>query len=181
VVESLNGILLRKIRFSETTLIVTWFSDRFGKIKTIAKGALRPKSAFSGKLDLFFRCDLLVSLSARSEIHTLREVAVCAPYDGIRKSYLKTSVASYFIELVEKATEFDHPVPQIYELLWRAFGFLDREMPDNRSIPFFESELCKSIGLQSQINNAATRLCDAIGTLPSARAELVQTLASIRH
>jgi DNA repair protein RecO (recombination protein O) len=180
VAESLNGILLRKIRFSETSLIVTWFSDRFGKIKTIAKGALRPKTAFLGKLDLFFECDLSISLSARSEIHTLREVAIRSSFDGIRKNYLKTSVAAYFIELVEKATELDHPVPQIYGLLVRAFGFLDQAMPDARTIPFFESELCNSIGLQTvQTDSAAACLREAIGSLPQARAELVKRCGNL--
>jgi DNA repair protein RecO (recombination protein O) len=180
VTESLNGILMRKIRFSETSLIVTWFSDRSGKIKTIAKGALRPKAAFTGKLDLFFQCDLLVSISARSEIHTLREVAVRSSFDGIRKNYLKTSVAAYFIELVERVTELDHPVPEIYDLLIRAFGYLDQTMPDARTIPFFESELCKSIGLQSdQIHSAAERLKDAFGTLPRARADLVNQCTAL--
>ena len=175
--ESLNGILLRKIRFSETSLIVTWFSDRFGKIKTIAKGALRPQTAFAGKLDLFFQCDLLISLSRRSEIHTLREVAIQSAFDGIRKNYLKTSVAAYFVELVEKTTELDHPALEIFELLKRAFAYLDQKEPDNRTIPFFESELCKSLGLQSnEIGASTTRLRDTFGALPKGRAELLKQL-----
>ena len=47
------AILMRKIRFSDTTLIVEWLTEDFGRLKTIAKGALRPKSTFAGKLDLF--------------------------------------------------------------------------------------------------------------------------------
>ncbi|MEO6789128.1 MAG: recombination protein O N-terminal domain-containing protein, partial [Chthoniobacteraceae bacterium] len=48
------AILLRKTRFSETSLIVTWFTRDCGRLKTIVKGALRPKSRFAGVLDLFY-------------------------------------------------------------------------------------------------------------------------------
>ena len=173
--ESLKGLLLRKIRYSETSLIITWFSDQLGKTKTIAKGALRLKTAFAGKLDLFFHCDLLLSVSTKSEIHTLREVMIQTSFDGIRQNYLKTSVAAYCVELVEKVTELDHPVPEIYELLIRVFGYLDQKVPDGRTIPFFESELCKSLGLHTpEINSAARKLHNAFGSLPHARADLLK-------
>ena len=111
--ESLNGILLRRIRYSDTSLILTWFTDLRGKIKTMAKGAFRPKSGFAGKLDLFFHCDLLLSFSGRTELHLLREVSIKTGFEGIRKDYLKTSAASYFVELVEKVTELDNPAPEL--------------------------------------------------------------------
>jgi DNA repair protein RecO (recombination protein O) len=177
--ESVNGILLRKIRYSETSLIITWFSDRLGKIKTIAKGALRPKTIFAGKLDLFFHCDLLLSISIRSEIHTLREAALLSSFDGIRKVYLKTCVAAYFVELVEKVTELDHPAPEIYQLLNRAFKYLDLNAPDARTIPFFEAELCKTLGLQTpEINSAAGKLRDTFGPIPQARTELLRQVGT---
>ena len=63
--EVLNGILLRRIRYSDTSLILTWFTDLHGKVKSMAKGALKQNSAFAGKIDLFFHCDLLLSFSTR--------------------------------------------------------------------------------------------------------------------
>ena len=176
--ESVQGVLLRKIRFSDTSLIITWFTDARGKIKTIAKGALRPRSPFLGKLDLFFSCDLLLFIARKSEIHTLREVSVLTTFDGIRRNYSKTAVASYFVELVEEVTEPDHPVPEIYDLLLRAFGYLDSSAPSAKTITFFESELCKCIGLQASGSrvSAAERIADAFGRLPRNRAEIVGRL-----
>src|ERR1700751_2457534 len=103
--ETVSAIFLRRIRFSETSLILTWFGRETGKIKAIAKGALRPGSAFAGKIDLFFRCDLTISQSQKSETHTLREVVVVEPFLSIRTDYLRTFTASYFTELVEEEAE----------------------------------------------------------------------------
>jgi DNA repair protein RecO (recombination protein O) len=175
--ELLNGILLRRIRYSDTSLILTWFTDLHGKIKAMAKGALRQKGAFAGKLDLFFHCDLLLSYSNKTELHTLREVSIKATFERIRTNYLKTSAASYFVELVEEVTELDHPAPEIYRLLLRALGYLDRQSPDTRGVLFFESELCKCLGLYTpSMHSAADKLVEAYGQLPKTRATLLSQL-----
>jgi DNA repair protein RecO (recombination protein O) len=175
--ESLNGVLVRRIRYSDTSLILTWFTDLHGKIKVMAKGALRQKSAFSGKLDLFFHCDLLLSFSSKSELHLLREVSIKTTFERIRTNYLKTSTASYFVELIEEVTELDHPAPEIYRLLLRALGYLDRQSPDTRGVLFFESELCKCLGLYTpNMHSAADKLVAAYGQLPKARATLLGQL-----
>jgi DNA repair protein RecO (recombination protein O) len=175
--ELLNGILLRRIRYSDTSLILTWFTDLHGKIKAMAKGALRQNSAFAGKLDLFFHCDLLISYSSKTELHGLREVSIKTTFGQIRTDYLKTSAASYFVELVEKVTELDHPAPEIYRLLLRALGYLDRQSPDTRGVLFFESELCKCLGLYTpDMHSAADKLVDAYGPLPKTRATLLSQI-----
>jgi len=175
--ELLNGILLRRIRYSDTSLILTWFTDLHGKIKAMAKGALRQNSAFAGKLDLFFHCDLLISYSSRTELHGLREVSIKTTFERIRTDYLKTSAASYFVELVEKVTELDHPAPEIYRLLLRALGYLDKQSPDTRGVLFFESELCKCLGLYTpDMHSAADKLVESYGPLPKTRATLLSQI-----
>ena len=175
--ESLNGILLRRNRYSDTSLIITWFTNGHGKLRTMAKGALRPRSAFSGKLDLFFHCDLLFSFSRTTDLHTLREVSILGTFDRIRKDYLKTLMASYFVELVDEVTEPDHSVPEIYQLLLRALGYLDTKLPGTKGVLFFESELCKCLGLQTpDLHSAADRLVETFGRLPRARANLMEQL-----
>jgi DNA repair protein RecO (recombination protein O) len=172
--ELLNGILLRRIRYSDTSLILTWFTDLHGKVKAMAKGALRQNSPFAGKLDLFFHCDLLLSYSGKTELHGLREVSIKTTFERIRTDYLKTSAASYFVELVEKVTELDHPAPEIYRLLLRALGYLDRQNPDTRGVLFFESELCKCLGLYTpDMHSAADKLVETYGQLPKIRAILL--------
>jgi DNA repair protein RecO (recombination protein O) len=175
--ELLNGVLLRRIRYSDTSLILTWFTDLHGKIKAIAKGALRPNSAFAGKLDLFFQCDLLLAFSSKTELHGLREVSIKTTFERIRTDYLKTIAASYFVELVEEVTELDHPAPDIYRLLLRALGYLDRQNPDTRGVLFFESELCKCLGLYTpDMHSAADKLVEAYGHLPKSRATLLSQM-----
>jgi len=175
--ETVSAILLRRIRFSETSLILTWFGQETGKIKAIAKGALRPGSAFAGKIDLFFRCDLTISRSQKSEIHTLREVVVAEPFLSIRTDYPRTLTASYFTELVEEATELEHPEPEIFDLLRRGLNYLERERPNLRAVVFFEAELARLLGMQMTKQTESSRqLIESLTRAPAARVALMKQL-----
>src|SRR5438067_3031881 len=99
--ETTHAILMRKTLLSDTSLIVTWFTERHGKIKTVAKGARRPKSPFAGKLDLFFDAEIQWIRSKKSELHTLKEVMLREPFEGLREKYPRTQLAAYFVEVVE--------------------------------------------------------------------------------
>src|SRR5438105_7274195 len=135
--ETTSAILLRKRKFSDTSLIVSWCTESLGCLDTVAKGARRPKSVFAGKLDLFFEVEIQLKRSRRSTLHILTEAVLRNPFAGIRESYLRTQAASYFVELVEISTAPEHPVPEVFKLLQRAFGFLDAHEPDLRAVRHF--------------------------------------------
>ena len=103
--ESTTAILLRKRKLSDTSLIVSWCTSSLGCVQTVAKGARRPKSPFAGKLDLFFEAEIQIARSRKSNLHTLREVALTNPFAGIRERYPRMQAASYFVELIEICTE----------------------------------------------------------------------------
>ena len=46
VLQSSAAILLRKRKFSDTSLIVSWCTESLGCIQTMARGARRPRSPF---------------------------------------------------------------------------------------------------------------------------------------
>jgi DNA repair protein RecO (recombination protein O) len=175
--ETLHAILLRRIRFSDTSLIVSWFSQERGKLKTVAKGALRTQSSFGGKLDLFFQCELSITWSRQSELHSLREVVLIEPFAGIRSDYLNTLAAGYFSELVEETTEPEHPEPGIYALLVRAFAYLTGKPVTARAVHFFEHELAKNLGLESKTpDHVADHLLHSLQRTRTTRTKLLTML-----
>lgn len=175
--ETTPAILLRKTKLTETSLIITWFTATQGKVKTVAKGARAPKSRFAGVLDLFFDCEIQYARSRRSELHQLREVTLLKPHEALRLDYPRVALGAYFIELIELVTEPDHPVPDLYELLQRALGFLDTQAASLRALTHFESELTRLLGIQGQAGvTAAVAIGRAYQRLPSSRPALVKML-----
>ncbi|HZR78017.1 MAG TPA: DNA repair protein RecO [Chthoniobacterales bacterium] len=177
--QSTAAILLRKRKFSDTSLIVSWCTESLGCIQTVAKGARRAKTPFSGKLDLFFETEISIVASRKSSLHTLTEVVVRNPFAGIRKNYLRTQAAAYFVELIEICTERDHHEPELFGLLRRAFGYLDANDPALRAVSHFETELARIAGVHDAKRlkaNPAFALGDLFGRLPLSRTPLLKTL-----
>jgi DNA repair protein RecO (recombination protein O) len=171
------AILLRKTRFSDTSLLVEWLTLWHGRIKTIAKGARRPKSPFAGKLDLFFQTEISFARSRTSDLHTLREVVLCDAHEGVRKSYDAIALASYFVELIELVTESEHESRDLYDLLQRAITFLSALPASGRALLHFEAELVRLLGIHGQENvTPAIAIGRAYGRLPRPRAALLKRL-----
>jgi DNA repair protein RecO (recombination protein O) len=180
-VESTGAILLRKRKFSDTSLIVSWCTESLGCVQTIAKGARRQKSPFAGKLDLFFEAEISIVRSRKSDLHTLTEVVLKNPFAGIRSNYLRTQSAAYFVELIEICTERDHREPELFGLLRRAFGYLDANDPTARAVAHFETELARIAGVHDQTRlkaDPAFALGNLFGRLPLSRTPLLKTLAT---
>jgi hypothetical protein len=56
-------------------------------------------------------------------------------------------------------------------------AYIDRQKPDIRGVLFFESELCKCLGLYTpDMHSAADKLVEAYGRLPKTRAGLISQL-----
>jgi DNA repair protein RecO (recombination protein O) len=180
-VESTAGILLRKRTFSDTSLIVSWCTESLGCIQTVAKGARRAKSPFAGKLDLFFEAEIQIARSRKSSLHTLTEIVLKNPFAGIRRNYLRTQTAAYFVELIEICTERDHHEPELFSLLRRAFGYLDANDPTLRAVSHFETELARVAGVHDVKKlkaDPAFALGNLFGRLPLSRTPLLKTLTA---
>lgn len=177
--ETTAAILLRRTLLTETSLIVTWLTEAHGKLKTVAKGARRPKSPFAGKLDLFFQAEIQFARSKKSELHILREAVLREPFEGLRENYRRTELAAYFVELIEMVTEPEHPVPELYALLARALGYLAGGEANKRALLHFESELVRLLGIHGQqpAVTPAVAIGRAYHSLPAARPALLKKLA----
>jgi len=144
--ERTTGLILRTRILTETSLIVHWLTSDFGRMATVAKGARRPKSPFRGKLDLFYLADLSFVRSRRSDLHTLREVAVRETPRALRQDLAYLQQASYCAMLVEQTSETDTPLSNIFTLLTGFVRQLPREPPRPQMVLAFELKLLEELG-----------------------------------
>ena len=117
MIETVTGLVFGTRLLTETSLIVQWLTPNLGRLATVAKGARRAKSPFHGKLDLFYLADFSFSRSSRSELHTLCEVSLRETHGGLRKDLDLLHQVSYCVALIERATETETPLPQVFDLM----------------------------------------------------------------
>lgn len=175
-VQSTQATIIRLTRLTDSSLIVHWFTEDHGLIKTVAKGARRPKSPFAGQIDLFFGGEITYQRAKRGELHALREVSIRHWREGLRRNYPSTLFAAYCCQLLECAVEPEHPEPGLYDLLVRALEHVERNEPSARALGHYEREMARLLGISHDQRPAHLSLRDALGSLPSSRSELLERL-----
>jgi DNA repair protein RecO (recombination protein O) len=143
-----TGLILRTRPLTETSLIVHWLTPDLGRVATVAKGARRNKSPFSGKLDLFYLADFSFAPSRRSDLHALREVAVREYHVPLRQHLGYLQQACYFAQLLEQTTEANTPLPGLFELMVEVLEMLPLALPHPRTVIAFEFKMLAHLGLQ---------------------------------
>ncbi len=165
--ETATGLVFRTRLLTETSLIVQWLTPGFGRLATVAKGARRAKSPFLGKLDLFYLADFSFNRSARSELHTLREVSLRETHSGLRRELGRLQQASYGAALVERATETETPLPEVFDLMIGLLRHILAHPPQPQTVFAFELKLLAELGLKpdlaaSQLNPGTRQLVKAL-------------------
>ena len=96
-----DAICLRITPWSRTSHIVTWLTPS-GKVTTVVKGAVRPKSAFLGQYDLNYTCEIVHYLRGTGDLRPLREATPLKRRDTLRDDYRRLALAGRFREIAEE-------------------------------------------------------------------------------
>ena len=168
-----EGIVLRRQPVTESSLIVTWYTREFGKLKTLAKGARRPKGPYQGKIDLFYRDEIVFLPSRRSDLHLLHDCFLEEPHARLRESVESLAAASYACELVDLATETEDPNIRIYGLLTMILKALERRN-HAVSLIWFEIQLLAAAGWAPKWEETTTSVSKVLRSLSKASVEGVQ-------
>lgn len=177
VMDKTEAILIDRTPWRETSLIVHWCAPGAGLIKTIAKGALRPKSPFAGRLDLFVSADIGYVRSRSSDLHILSEAHWLDARPGLRQSYARVLAATYFVKLITLIVERETAVPAVYELLRKALDYLGAKQPNAALIHRFEQRLAEEFGIARECDSSRA-IEDAFQRrLPVQRGQLFRLLS----
>ena len=152
--ERTKGIILRTLPLTETSLVVRWLTPDFGRIATVARGALRLKSPFRGKLDLFFLADLTFRKNRRGNLHALHEIVVSNFNAALRDNLTCLRIAAYLGQLIEKTTETDTPLPELFQLFQSALIELADGPPRILTLIAFEMRFLAEMGLSPDLATA---------------------------
>jgi DNA repair protein RecO (recombination protein O) len=114
-----EGIVLRSLRYGEADRILHLYTPHRGRVSAIAKGVRRAKSRFGGRLEPFFRLDLVL-YEGRSEMLTVTSAETVAGYPRLREDG-----AARACEAVARVFDDGDPHAGVYHLLANELALLD--------------------------------------------------------
>ena len=110
--EKTRAIVLRVIEFSESSCVVTLFTEDFGKIGALAKGAKRPKSPFEGALDLLALVRIVFLRKSSDALDLLTEGKLERRFRSAQRDLARLYAGYYVAELLAELTDAGDPHPR---------------------------------------------------------------------
>jgi len=124
-----KGIVLRTVKYGETSVIVTIFTELFGIQSYIVNGVRTSTKKGSGKANLFQPGAILDLVAYHNELHhlqRLREFKWSHLYQNIFFDVVKNSVALFMVELLSKTLKQPEANPELFYFAEDAFMHLDK-------------------------------------------------------
>ena len=144
-----EAIVLRRSDFGEADRLLTLFSREYGKVRAIAKGARKPQSRKTGHVELFMRTRFLVAEGRNLDIVTQAEMV--EGYNRLRDDLVRTTYASYAVELLDRFTADEDRNPQLYDLLSDTLRSLANTDNMLLAARFYELHLLSLLGYRPQL------------------------------
>ena len=143
-----SAFVLRTLDYGESDRIVTFYTDEFGKLKGIAKGARRSRKRFANAIEMFSCSTIVFSRKNNQGLALIENCDVSNHYQGIRADLDKTLIASYLIELTDQFTVEGKRNPDLFQLLQNFLGIIEKGNSSEEILRFFELRLLKLSGYE---------------------------------
>jgi DNA repair protein RecO (recombination protein O) len=152
-----EGIVLRSIRYGEADRVLHLYTPGRGRIGAIAKGVRRPKSRFGGRLEPFFRLELLLH-EGRGELLTVTGAHTVAGFRRLREHAGALDAAARAGEATGRLFDTDEPHPAVFHLLCHQLALLDADpaLATHANALAFRLKLLVAAGLAPHLGSCAS-------------------------
>ena len=123
-----KGIILRAVKYGETSLIVTIFTELFGVQSYLVNGVRTSTKKGTGKANLFQPSailDLVVYHNELKHLNRIKEFKWAVIYQHILSDVPKNAVALFMVELLTKCLKQPEGHPELFHFTEDAFMKLD--------------------------------------------------------
>jgi len=124
-----QAVVLRSIRYGEADRVLHLYSAARGRVGAIAKGSRKPRSRFGGRLEPFFRLDMVLH-EGRGDLATVTGVHTVDAYPNLRSSGPALAAAARGCDAVLRLLDSTEANPAAYNLLCRYLSLLDGQEDD---------------------------------------------------
>ena len=121
-----EGIVLRSLRYGEADRILHLYTPDRGRLGAIAKGVRRARSRFGGRLEPFFRLNLVL-YEGRGDLLTVTAAETVAAHPRLREDARALEGAARACEAVARMFDEGDPHAGVYHLLANELTLLDRD------------------------------------------------------
>ena len=121
-----DAVVLKSMKYRDSSKIVTFYSRRFGKVKGIAKGARQMKNKFGAALEPLSAVSLILYKKDQRELQLISQCDLLETYKNIHSELDRMAVGLSIIELLNQLTHDEEGNEVLYTLLVQSLDELER-------------------------------------------------------
>jgi len=126
MLQKTRGIVLRSLKYGESGVITTIYTEAFGRMAFIMQGIHGKKSSVKGNLlKQLFLLEMEVEYKPGRELQRVKEIKNISPFGSIPFGIVKSSQALFLAELLEKVLREEESRPDLFGFLYRSIQVLD--------------------------------------------------------
>ncbi len=121
-----RAIVLNKINYSDTSLIVKVYSRQLGLVSLFIKGAKRARSKTPAALfESFNILELVLTVKENRDLFLPKEVRIHQPLHSIQSDPAKRMISIFLSEVIHKSLKEGHTDRDLYDFIENAIIYLD--------------------------------------------------------
>ena len=129
-----DAVVLKSMRYRETSKIVTFYTRAYGKLAGIAKGARESKNKFGASLEPMTEVSLVLYKKEQRDLQFISQCDIIRPFKYLHSEMEKMSGAMAVIELLHQLTHSEEENPALYALLVETLDAVENAPRNIRNI-----------------------------------------------
>jgi len=151
-----EAIVIKSMKYRDTSKIVTFYSRQFGKLKGIAKGARRSDNKFGSSLEPLGHVALVIYKKEQRDLHLISQCDSIQSFGKIHDSIEKISVGLSILELVDRLAHEEEENLPLFSLLVEALSVLDRSARNYQSLAWsFQIRMASLLGYAPALDSCS--------------------------
>lgn len=121
-----RGIVFNYIKYSETSVIVTIYTEKFGRQSYIINGVRSKKAKIKANiLQALFLLDMEVYYKPKNDIQRAKEIQNAFIFNSMPYDLRKSTLAIFIAEILYKTIREQEPNAELFEYLYNSIQVLD--------------------------------------------------------
>ena len=151
-----EAIVLRSFNLSEADKLITLMTNRYGKVKCVAKAARKIKNRFGASIEPMSHIRLIYFGNETQTLYRLNHSDIIQSFQEIRSDLQKIYTGIYFSELIDSLIPEMHPDLNVFQLLQDGLKTLKTIGSIDTLTRIFEMRLMCLAGYAPQLNHCTT-------------------------
>jgi DNA repair protein RecO len=146
-----EAIIFRSVDYQESSKIVTMFTREHGKIALMVRGVKKPKSKFSGLIEIGNILDVVYYYKSSRSVQILSEASYAVKNYKLRTEFEKMATMTSAVELISQLLHENEVNEPLFEFTKRMLSWLNEaEIHPPKIFPYLQIRLAgiTGIGLQ---------------------------------